>query len=74
MMAIVLANFVGTTPDSALIRDQGLFAGWTLTSWIPVVSNAVGGILVGLVTKYSGGVRKGCVGRACLAFARLGEL
>ena len=59
MSTVVAANVGGLTPDAALIRERGLFTGWTLASWLPVVSNAIGGILVGLVTKYSGGVRKG---------------
>lgn len=33
--------------------------GWKLSTWIPVVTNAIGGILVGLVTKHAGAVRKG---------------
>ena len=33
--------------------------GWTLRTWIPVITNALGGITVGLVTKYAGAVRKG---------------
>ncbi|GAX09746.1 hypothetical protein FisN_19Lh215 [Fistulifera solaris] len=33
--------------------------GWSLWTWIPVVTNALGGILVGLVTKYAGAVEKG---------------
>ncbi|KAG7361626.1 nucleotide-sugar transporter [Nitzschia inconspicua] len=34
-------------------------SGWTLQTWIPIVSHAIGAILVGLVTKYSGAVTKG---------------
>lgn len=33
--------------------------GWTWKTWIPITTNALGGVLVGLVTKYSGSVRKG---------------
>ena len=33
--------------------------GWTWQTWIPVWTNASGGILVGLVTKHAGAVRKG---------------
>lgn len=36
-----------------------LFAGWTGWTLIPVFINAAGGIIVGLVTKYAGGVSKG---------------
>lgn len=47
------------SPDGKLIREQGFFYGWTRQTWIPVVTNALGGIIVGLVTKYAGSVRKG---------------
>ncbi|KAF5192153.1 Nucleotide-sugar transporter family protein, partial [Thalictrum thalictroides] len=49
------------SPDGEAIRRHGFFYGWTAITWIPVISNAVGGILVGLVTAYAGGVRKGFV-------------
>ncbi|XP_017247824.1 UDP-N-acetylglucosamine transporter ROCK1 [Daucus carota subsp. sativus] len=49
------------SPDGEAIRQHGLSYGWTLLTWIPVLFNAVGGILVGLVTSYAGGVRKGFV-------------
>ncbi|KAA8546818.1 hypothetical protein F0562_003258 [Nyssa sinensis] len=50
-----------TSPDGEAIRRHGFFNGWTPLTWIPVLFNAVGGILVGLVTSYAGGVRKGFV-------------
>ncbi|KAG9451529.1 hypothetical protein H6P81_011494 [Aristolochia fimbriata] len=49
------------SPDGDAIRHFGFFHGWTLLTWIPIISNAVGGILVGLVTAHAGGVRKGFV-------------
>ncbi|PIA55206.1 hypothetical protein AQUCO_00800140v1 [Aquilegia coerulea] len=49
------------SPDGEAIRRHGFFYGWTAITWIPVISNAAGGILVGLVTAYAGGVRKGFV-------------
>jgi len=33
--------------------------GWTIGAMIPVLSNGLGGICVGMVVKYAGGVRKG---------------
>lgn len=33
--------------------------GWTPSTLIPILTNAAGGIIVGLVTKYAGSVRKG---------------
>ncbi|KAG6384887.1 hypothetical protein SASPL_153709 [Salvia splendens] len=49
------------SPDGVAIRELGFFHGWTPWTWIPVILNAVGGILVGLLTTYAGGVRKGFV-------------
>lgn len=49
------------SPDGEAMRRHGFFHGWTPLTWIPVISNALGGILVGLVTSYAGGVRKGFV-------------
>ncbi|XP_042518946.1 UDP-N-acetylglucosamine transporter ROCK1 isoform X1 [Macadamia integrifolia] len=49
------------SPDGEAIRQHGFFHGWTPLTLIPVLSNAAGGILVGLVTSYAGGVKKGFV-------------
>ncbi|KAJ4752869.1 Nucleotide-sugar transporter family protein [Rhynchospora pubera] len=49
------------SPDGEAIKNYGFFHGWTLWTLVPVISNALGGILVGLVTAYAGGVRKGFV-------------
>lgn len=38
---------------------SGSFRGWTWWTLVPVLSNSLGGIIVGLVTKYAGGVSKG---------------
>eukprot|EP00931_Biecheleriopsis_adriatica_P093954 TRINITY_DN67671_c0_g1_i1.p1 TRINITY_DN67671_c0_g1~~TRINITY_DN67671_c0_g1_i1.p1 ORF type:complete len:375 (+),score=60.30 TRINITY_DN67671_c0_g1_i1:37-1125(+) len=38
---------------------QGPYQGWSLCCLLPVFTQAVGGILVGLVTKYSDAVKKG---------------
>lgn len=40
-------------------NDDDFFAHWNIYTFIPVICNAFGGIIVGLVTKYAGGVRKG---------------
>ncbi len=42
-----------------LFQYGGPFHDWTLMTMVPVVANAFGGIVVGLVTKYAGGVTKG---------------
>ncbi|KAI5081202.1 hypothetical protein GOP47_0004385 [Adiantum capillus-veneris] len=49
------------SPDGQTIRRHGFFYGWTLYTFIPIFTNAIGGILVGLVTTAAGGVRKGFV-------------
>lgn len=49
------------SPDGDAIRRHGFLYGWTPLTLVPVVANALGGILVGLVTTYAGGVRKGFV-------------
>ncbi|KAK8533770.1 hypothetical protein V6N13_028550 [Hibiscus sabdariffa] len=49
------------SPDGEAIRRHGFFYGWTPLTLIPVVANALCGILVGLVTSLAGGVRKGFV-------------
>ncbi|XP_006648773.1 UDP-N-acetylglucosamine transporter ROCK1 [Oryza brachyantha] len=49
------------SPDGEAMRKHGFFHEWTLLTVVPVLMNAVGGILVGLVTTYAGGVRKGFV-------------
>jgi len=46
------------TDDFAKIVDHGFFFGWKMTTYIPVFTNAIGGIIVGLVIKYAGGVKK----------------
>lgn len=45
--------------DGAKIRENGFFHGWTPKTLIPIATNAAGGIVVGLVTKYAGSVKKG---------------
>jgi len=47
------------TPDHRRLVKQGWWQGWTPRTWIPLILQASGGVLVGLVTKYAGSVRKG---------------
>nr|GMC96743.1 protein DYAD-like [Ipomoea batatas] len=54
------------SPDGESIRQLGFFHGWTTLTLIPVVLNAGGGILVGLITTYAGGVKKGFVSVSAL--------
>mmetsp|Transcript_7353 Transcript_7353/g.9760 ORF Transcript_7353/g.9760 Transcript_7353/m.9760 type:complete len:307 (+) Transcript_7353:1044-1964(+) len=58
--AIVLGlSILGNKDDRMSIKENGFFNGWTSKTLIPLTVNAAGGILVGLVTKYAGSVRKG---------------
>uniref|UniRef100_M1AAX5 UDP-N-acetylglucosamine transporter n=1 Tax=Solanum tuberosum TaxID=4113 RepID=M1AAX5_SOLTU len=59
--SLCLISSTSKSPDGEAIRQHGFFYGWTALTLIPVILNAVGGILVGLVTSYAGGVRKGFV-------------
>lgn len=45
--------------DGVRIRENGFFDQWTVWTMVPIFTNAMGGIVVGLVTKYAGSVRKG---------------
>jgi UDP-sugar transporter A1/2/3 len=45
--------------DGRQIRANGFFHKWPPTTIIPILTNAAGGIVVGLVTKYAGSVKKG---------------
>jgi hypothetical protein len=58
----LLSSLALGSPDGQLLRRRdggGFMQGWTWKTWIPVVTNAAGAILVGLVTKHQGAVRKG---------------
>ncbi|EKX51550.1 hypothetical protein GUITHDRAFT_65850, partial [Guillardia theta CCMP2712] len=45
--------------DREAMLTRGVFGGWTRMTSLPVFTNAMGGIFVGQVTKYGGGVKKG---------------
>lgn len=45
--------------DGKRIRSEGFFHNWTPQTLIPIITNAAGAILVGLVIKCSGAVKKG---------------
>jgi len=57
--ALILAASLLFSADGTRIRAAGFFDGWTPQTWIPIITNALGGIIVGLVTKHAGAVRKG---------------
>lgn len=45
--------------EAQVWREEGLFARWTWYTFIPVLTQGLGGIVVGLITKLAGGVKKG---------------
>jgi solute carrier family 35 (UDP-sugar transporter), member A1/2/3 len=55
----MLVSLLIGSPDGKRLRSESVFEGWTWKTWIPVISNSFGGVIVGLVTKYAGAVRKG---------------
>lgn len=63
-LAIFSSSFLFLTlllgsPDYKKIKEGGISQGWTWKTWIPITSNAFGGVLVGLVTLHQGAVVKG---------------
>jgi len=56
---LLLASLILSTDGRAILRSHAFFSNWTPETFIPVVTNSIGGILVGLVTKHAGSVRKG---------------
>jgi UDP-sugar transporter A1/2/3 len=57
--ALTVLASLSVSPDRERIRTSGWSVGWTLQTWIPLTTNAAGGLLVGLVTKHAGVVPKG---------------
>jgi hypothetical protein len=57
--SFLLTSLIAGSPDCRKIKEHGVSQGWNWKTWIPVVVNAFGAILVGLVTKYQGAVVKG---------------
>lgn len=55
----LLGSLIAGNPDGPRILQGGVAQGWNRKTLIPLITNAIGGILVGLVTKYAGSVRKG---------------
>eukprot|EP00934_Nitzschia_sp_Nitz4_P002181 Nitzschia sp. Nitz4//scaffold161_size51353//45905//47003//NITZ4_006960-RA/size51353-snap-gene-0.7-mRNA-1//1//CDS//3329537945//2181//frame0 len=57
--ALVLVCSLFFSPDGQQISEDGFWNQWTINTWIPILTNSAGGVVVGLVTKYCGSVRKG---------------
>jgi solute carrier family 35 (UDP-sugar transporter), member A1/2/3 len=56
ILLLISATF---SDDGNLIRKNGFWNHWTPWTMIPILTNSIGGIIVGLVTKHAGSVRKG---------------
>mmetsp|Transcript_40667 Transcript_40667/g.98251 ORF Transcript_40667/g.98251 Transcript_40667/m.98251 type:complete len:329 (+) Transcript_40667:281-1267(+) len=56
---LILGSSLLFSSDGKRVAEDGFWAGWVPQLWIPITTNAIGGIIVGLVTKYAGSVRKG---------------
>jgi len=56
---IFLIASLFSSNDGMIIARDGFFYQWTPQTLIPILTNSAGGIIVGLVTKYAGSVRKG---------------
>jgi len=57
--SIMVSSSLTMSMDGGLISEYGYWHNWTSATWIPIATGAAGGVLVGLVTKYAGSVRKG---------------
>lgn len=55
---VFLSLLAGLSPDAAAAKDGGLFVNWSAWTIIPVCTQALGGILVGIITKLAGSVKK----------------
>lgn len=56
---IVMLISMLKSEDGRRIHSDGFFEGWTPKTFLPILTNAAGGIIVGLVTKHAGAVKKG---------------
>jgi solute carrier family 35 (UDP-sugar transporter), member A1/2/3 len=57
-LLLLLVSFL-TTDDGQRIMKHGFFADWNIPMLLPILTNSTGGIVVGLVIKHAGVVRKG---------------
>jgi UDP-sugar transporter A1/2/3 len=56
---LILVASLTVSDDGARISTLGFFHRWNYQTFIPILTNAMGGIVVGLVTKHAGSVQKG---------------
>lgn len=57
-LIIAVTLLLGLSPDSETWQREGLFQRWTLLTFVPVLTQGLGGIVVGIITQVAGGVRK----------------
>lgn len=57
--SIILIASMCLSDDGKTLYQNGFFQNWTWGTVIPIFTNSVGGIVVGLVTKHAGSVQKG---------------
>lgn len=57
-LIIILSILLGLAPDSTRIRQEGPFVGWSFVTLIPVLTQSMSGIVVGIITQLTGGVSK----------------
>ena len=55
----MLGSLLLGSPDGYRLKKGGIAEGWTWKTWIPILTHASGGVVVGLVTYHAGAVRKG---------------
>jgi UDP-sugar transporter A1/2/3 len=58
-IALLLFSLGCSSSGRSILQSRSFFDNWTPHTFIPVITNSIGGILVGLVTKHAGSVRKG---------------
>lgn len=56
---VLMVGSLAVSSDGVSLLRGHLGGGLTAASWLPIVTNSLGGILVGQVTKHMGGVSKG---------------
>eukprot|EP00588_Corethron_pennatum_P035016 CAMPEP_0194346306 /NCGR_PEP_ID=MMETSP0171-20130528/105349_1 /TAXON_ID=218684 /ORGANISM="Corethron pennatum, Strain L29A3" /LENGTH=387 /DNA_ID=CAMNT_0039113411 /DNA_START=495 /DNA_END=1658 /DNA_ORIENTATION=- len=58
--AVLLLSLIATG-DLLKVITHGFFQGWNIRTLIPIFSQAIGGVCIGIITKHAGAVVKGFV-------------
>jgi UDP-sugar transporter A1/2/3 len=59
VILLLVSLILSSNGCTIILSPRTFFSNWTPETLIPVLTNSIGGILVGLVTKHAGSVRKG---------------